>query len=106
MSRIFNHIRSVLSSKDEKPLLSEEILPLTDKILRAHNFSLVSERFLQEIKEFFQSTVNSLQKLERRFQLTKETRPDHVGFQILRVTESQVVTFLNTLQDKFLRAKM
>ena len=106
MGRIFAHIRNIIPAKDEPPLLSEDMMPLVEQLLSAQKFTLVTAKFLQEIKEFFQSTADSMRQLERRFSLTRDSRSDHVGFQILRVTQKQIQTFLDTLQDKFLRAKM
>lgn len=102
MTRIFDHVRNIYANKEERALLADEVMPLAEKKLRERKFSLVSERFLREIKDFFQTTVESMKKLERRFELTKDSNPDHVGFQVLRVTESQLCTFLDTLQVIFL----
>ena len=109
LKRIFTHVRNAFPAKDETPLSADDVSDSVHRILAGPEFAsqLVSERFLQEIREFFDVTAAAMKRWERRFGLlSADARRDHAGFQILRVTKSQIVALLDLLRDKFLRAKM
>ena len=108
MTRILDHVRHVVSlnDKDAQRLMAEDVMPLAERLLSAPKFSLISDNFRQEIKDFLQNNVQSQSMLERRFSLSRDSPRNHVGFQVLHFTQAQIVKFLDTLQDKFLRAKM
>ncbi|XP_063217430.1 DNA-directed RNA polymerase III subunit RPC1 [Bacillus rossius redtenbacheri] len=101
--RVLDHVRAKCPSKDEEPLDGPSINKAAEEILKTEKFFGCSEEFKLELRTFTESFASRLTGLRKRFGLT--TLPP-VALQVERLTVSQLVEFLHTCREKYMKAKI
>ncbi|XP_044766924.1 DNA-directed RNA polymerase III subunit RPC1 [Coccinella septempunctata] len=96
--RVFNHVKAKYPYRDEEPLTSDQIKRATTAFLSTDALNECSEDFKNELKMFMKKIEEKVESVEKIFGNCK------VANEIERLTCSQLVTFLETCGQKYLKS--
>ncbi|XP_017880116.1 DNA-directed RNA polymerase III subunit RPC1 isoform X1 [Ceratina calcarata] len=99
--RILDHVRAKSPCKDEDPLDASNVLKATVELLNSEEYECLSEEFKQELSAFLKSVARKIARLRHHAPLNVP-----VVLQLERLTVSQLVEFIHTCKEKFMRAKI
>ncbi|XP_076289845.1 DNA-directed RNA polymerase III subunit RPC1-like [Lasioglossum baleicum] len=99
--RILDHVRAKSPCKNEKPLDGPSIIKATSELLNSEDYECLSEEFKQELSTFLKSVARKIARL-------RHNAPQNVPviLQLERLTVSQLVEFIHTCKEKYMRAKI
>ncbi|KAL7286577.1 hypothetical protein TKK_0019204 [Trichogramma kaykai] len=99
--RVLEDVRARNLYPDEEPLDGPRITKATEELLETDEFSCLSKDFRDEIKQFLKATAIRVSKMRHNL---KGDAP--VYRHIERLTVSQLVEFVQTCKDKYMKAKI
>ncbi|CAB0043121.1 unnamed protein product [Trichogramma brassicae] len=99
--RVLEDVRARNLCPDEEPLDGPRITKATEELLETEEFSCLSKDFSDEIKQFLKATAIRVSKMRHNL---KGDAP--VYRHIERLTVSQLVEFVQTCKDKYMKAKI
>ncbi|XP_055844641.1 DNA-directed RNA polymerase III subunit RPC1 [Episyrphus balteatus] len=97
--RQLNHLRAVYPFREEKALKSNDIAPFARKVLKEIEFSNSRKDFQKEALAFIDKISKRVGEIQERY---KNNR--NLGNEIERLSEGQIRTFLERVNDKYNRA--
>lgn len=104
--RVLTHTMANILNRNEKHMDGKEIIELVDKIVDS-KFTECSKEYCNQIKDFMKSFADSVDANLAKFKLNQtELSAPQVLYEITRVTASQVTTFLERCQEKYMKAKI
>lgn len=100
--RVLDHVRAKSPFKNEDSLDGASVVSLMDDMLNKEEYSCLSDEFKQELTTFLKSIAWRITRLRHNL------KPDakKVGQQLERLTISQLVEFIHTCKEKYMRAKI
>lgn len=106
--RVLSHTIANVLKRNEKYLSGQQIQDLVEKILTSKDFSeSCSQDYCNQIREFITDVAKSVDKTREKYKLTDSSKNiPQVLYEVNRITESQVTTFLMRCKEKFIRAKI
>ncbi|CAF0829663.1 unnamed protein product [Brachionus calyciflorus] len=105
--RVLSHTIANVLTRNEKPLSGSQIMTIVENTLSNNEFRECSTDYLDQIKEFMKVIANGVDKTRRLFCVKEDdTAIPEVLFELDRITDSQIVTFLTRCKDKFIKAKI
>ncbi|KAF3423619.1 hypothetical protein E2986_12478 [Frieseomelitta varia] len=99
--RILDHVRAKSPCKNEEPLDGPDIIKATFELLNSKDYECLSEEFKQELSTFLKSVGRKIVRLRHNTPLNIP-----VIFQLERLTVSQLVEFIHTCKEKYMKAKI
>ncbi|KAK0182168.1 hypothetical protein PV327_000331 [Microctonus hyperodae] len=99
--RILDHVRAKSPYRNEDSLDTLTLVKATNELLNSDEYSCLSEEFKQELITFMKGIARKMS--ENRSKLPAESK---ITQQIERITVSQLVEFIHTCKEKFMRAKI
>ncbi|XP_015123305.1 DNA-directed RNA polymerase III subunit RPC1 [Diachasma alloeum] len=99
--RVLDHVRAKSPCKDEDSLDGPSVIKATVQLLNTEEFSCLSEEFKNELIMFLKGVSRSI----TRFRMLYNPKIK-VNQQLERLTVSQLVEFIHTCKEKFMRAKI
>ncbi|XP_050462135.1 DNA-directed RNA polymerase III subunit RPC1 [Cataglyphis hispanica] len=97
--RIYDHVRAISPYENEKPLDADSVKKCTEDMLSAEEYKCFSKEFKAELTAFMQTVA---EKIERYRKNMNSELP--VILQLERLTVSQLVEFIHTCKEKYMRA--
>ncbi|XP_019885205.1 DNA-directed RNA polymerase III subunit RPC1 isoform X2 [Camponotus floridanus] len=97
--RVYDHVRAKLPYKNEEPLDAVSVMSATEDMLSTEEYDCLSEEFKKELVEFMKTVA---QKIAHYRQNIKSKAS--VVLQLERLTVSQLVEFIHTCKEKYMRA--
>ncbi|XP_034935802.1 DNA-directed RNA polymerase III subunit RPC1 [Chelonus insularis] len=99
--RVLDHVRAKSPYKNEETLDGPSVITATNELLNTEEYSCLSEEFKLELTTFLKSISRKITRL--RHNLSAKLP---VVQQLERLTVSQLVEFIHTCKEKFMRAKI
>nr|XP_018912364.1 PREDICTED: DNA-directed RNA polymerase III subunit RPC1 [Bemisia tabaci] len=100
LKRVLENITAIYPCRHEPNLTSEEVTFVTDEILKSKEMESCGTVFIEELRKFmtdFVSRTPEYEKLRKEMTVFKEVQ---------RLTMTQLVKFIKTCRDKYIRAKI
>jgi DNA-directed RNA polymerase III subunit RPC1 len=104
--RVFDHTVANIIKRNEQPLDGSEITQLAEKIMAQNEFKECSSDFLEQILTFIKSIAKTVDQTRTKFNSGESSVAPDVLYELNRITESQVRTFLLRCKEKFVKAKI
>lgn len=99
--RVLAHVQAKCPYRDETPLETDQIIRATNAFMATNALSECSEDFRRELSEFLTSKSKKLGAIQKAYASSKKLK---VISEMERLTCSQLVTFLETCGQKYVRA--
>ncbi|KAJ8676229.1 hypothetical protein QAD02_012015 [Eretmocerus hayati] len=99
--RVLDDVKSRYSYNNEDPLDGPSIAKATSELLSSEEYSCLSDEFKQELGLFLKSVAIKIAKIRQHI---KKDTP--VSKYIERLTVSQLVEFIHTCKEKYMKAKI
>ncbi|XP_035735078.1 DNA-directed RNA polymerase III subunit RPC1-like isoform X1 [Vespa mandarinia] len=99
--RVLDHVQAKSPYKEEEPLDGPSVIKATNELLNSEEYECLSDEFKQELATFLKSVAR---KIARYRQNIKTNSP--VLSHLERLTVSQLVEFIHTCKEKYMRAKI
>ncbi|CAB0042436.1 unnamed protein product [Trichogramma brassicae] len=99
--RILEDVRARDLCPDEEPLDGPSITIATERLLKQDEYGCLDEEFKNEMKQFIKTTAIKVSKMRQHL---KGNAP--VNRHIERLTVRQLVSFIHTCKDKYMKAKI
>ncbi|XP_051169994.1 DNA-directed RNA polymerase III subunit RPC1 [Leptopilina boulardi] len=97
--RVLDHVRAMSSYRDETPLEPMKIKKAAEELLKTEEYLCLSDEFKEELKDFMTSVAKKVGKIR-----TNMTTKIPVKLELERLTLSQLVEFIHTCKEKYMRA--
>ncbi|XP_070543488.1 DNA-directed RNA polymerase III subunit RPC1-like [Ptychodera flava] len=105
-NRVLEHIKAKFSSRKEKALSSKSIQDKVSGVLNSPDFNLVSSEFKTELRDFSDKLCESVKACREAYGLEEEETEPNVGYQLKRITATQLVEFLELCKEKYMHARI
>ncbi|XP_012276667.1 DNA-directed RNA polymerase III subunit RPC1 [Orussus abietinus] len=99
--RVLDHVKAKSPYKDEASLDGPSVIKATNELLNSEEYACLSIEFKQELEVFLKTVARKIARLRQN--VTSKSR---VISQLERLTVSQLVEFIHTCKEKFMRAKI
>ncbi|XP_043285852.1 DNA-directed RNA polymerase III subunit RPC1 [Venturia canescens] len=99
--RVLDHVRAKSPYKEEEPLDGQDVVKATTELLNGDEYSCLSDEFKQELATFLKTISRKITRLRQNI-----STKSRVGMQLERLTVSQLVEFIHTCKEKYMRAKI
>ncbi|XP_046612722.1 DNA-directed RNA polymerase III subunit RPC1 isoform X1 [Neodiprion virginianus] len=99
--RVLDHTRAKSPYRDEQPLDGTSVISATTELLKSEDYSCLSDEFKQELETFLKSVAHKINRLRHN-----ATSKSSAVQQLERLTVSQLVEFMHTCKEKYMRAKI
>ncbi|XP_012231845.1 DNA-directed RNA polymerase III subunit RPC1 isoform X2 [Linepithema humile] len=98
--RVYDHVRAKLPYKNEEPLDGPRVISATNEMLSSEEYDCLSSEFKQELTTFLKLVALKI----TRYRNIKSNSP--VILQLERFTVSQLVEFIHTCKEKYMKSKI
>ncbi|XP_036146712.1 DNA-directed RNA polymerase III subunit RPC1 isoform X2 [Monomorium pharaonis] len=100
--RVYDHVRAKMPHKTEEPLSAANVRNATKEMLSSEEYDCLSDEFKKALTTFlYDSVATKIAHYRKNF---KSDAP--VVSQLERFTVSQLVEFIHTCKEKYMRAKI
>ncbi|XP_011874550.1 PREDICTED: DNA-directed RNA polymerase III subunit RPC1 [Vollenhovia emeryi] len=99
--RVYDHVRAKMPHKSEAPLDAASVMNATNEMLSSEEYECLSDEFKQELLAFLKSVARKIAYYRQNF---PSNLP--VVSQLERFTVSQLVEFIHTCKEKYMKAKI
>ncbi|KAG5346572.1 RPC1 polymerase, partial [Acromyrmex charruanus] len=100
--RVYEHVRAKMPYITEEPLDYASVINATKEMLRSEEYECLSEEFKDELSSFLKLKVARKIAFYRQNIISNSS----VTSQLERFTVSQLVEFIHTCKEKYMRAKI
>ncbi|EZA62907.1 DNA-directed RNA polymerase III subunit RPC1 [Ooceraea biroi] len=97
--RLYDHIRAKLPYKNEEPLDGANVINATNEMLASEEYECLSVEFKQELTAFLKSMARKIVRYRQNVKTDSS-----VTTQLERLTVSQLVEFIHTCKEKYMKA--
>ncbi|XP_043579114.1 DNA-directed RNA polymerase III subunit RPC1 isoform X2 [Bombus pyrosoma] len=99
--RVLDHVTAKSPCKNEEPLDGPDLIKATNELLGSKDCECLSEEFKQELSTFLKGVARKIIHL-------RYNAPSNIPviFQLERLTVSQLVEFIHTCKEKYMKAKI
>ncbi|XP_045213702.1 DNA-directed RNA polymerase III subunit RPC1-like isoform X1 [Mercenaria mercenaria] len=104
--RVYDHVRACTKaeSRHEQSLGGQEFLSAIEENLALPKYDICSEDFKKELRDFCEDVAGKIGKLRHKFHVDSSGKSAPVLYELERITELQVVRFLDCCKEKYVRA--
>ncbi|XP_058788636.1 DNA-directed RNA polymerase III subunit RPC1 [Phymastichus coffea] len=102
--RVLNDVRCRSVYSNEDPLDGPSIIKATSELLKSEEYSCLSEEFSQELVQFLKSQAIRVERARKQIVATASKAPVHKYIE--RLTVSQLVEFIHTCKEKYMKARI
>ncbi|XP_018403555.1 PREDICTED: DNA-directed RNA polymerase III subunit RPC1 [Cyphomyrmex costatus] len=99
--RLYEHVRAKMPYESEEPLDAASVINATNEMLSSEEYECLSEQFKLELIYFLNSVARKIAHYRQNDKLNSK-----VISQLERFTVSQLVEFIHTCKEKYMRAKI
>ncbi|XP_072757329.1 DNA-directed RNA polymerase III subunit RPC1-like [Anoplolepis gracilipes] len=97
--RVYDHVRAKMPYKDEEPLDAAGVMSATEDMLSTEEYNCLSEEFKKELVAFLKTVARKIAHYRQNIKSKSS-----VVLQLERLTVSQLVEFIHTCKEKYMRA--
>ena len=106
--RVLSHTIANVLIRSESCMTGNQINACVEKTLSLKKFEECSVDYCNQMRDFMKSVAKTVDETHTKYGLdsNKNNLVPKVLFEVNRITESQIVTFLNRCHEKFIKAKI
>ncbi|CAL1677654.1 unnamed protein product [Lasius platythorax] len=97
--RVYDHVRAKLPYKNEEPLDAVSVMKATEDMLSTEEYDCLSEEFKKDLVAFLKTVARKIARYRQNIKSKSS-----VVLQLERFTVSQLVEFIHTCKEKYMRA--